>query len=205
MEGKDSPKNKKKIPKESSKAKRACDLYVSMGPDRSIAKVAEQLGHPPGYVRTLEEWSRLHGWVKRASAYDEEQLERQRRERQKQIDEMNKRHIKLAVKQQENAIEVIERLKSIKGKGGLGSIAAVNLLKLAVDLERLANDAATEQIALTGNKNADPVDLIVETFWGRGTDPRKSEQSKEPAETDSESDEEEDTELTVEITDEDDD
>jgi len=189
--GKDS---QKKIPPESAKAKRAYLLYEGLGPDRSMAKVAEQLGHPPGYVRVLEEWSRLYGWVKRASAYDEEQLERQRRERQKQIDEMNRRHIKLAIKQQENAIEVIERLKAIKGRGGLGSIAAVNLLKLAVDLERLANDAATEQIALTGNKNADPVDLIVETFWGRGTDPRRNaEQSKEPA------DEEEDTELTIEV------
>lgn len=199
MEGKDSPKNNKKIPKESSKAKAAYYVYESLGLDRSISKVAQQMGHPyPGYERHLEEWSRLYGWVERARKWDDEQLERKRIERQKQIDEMNKRHIKLAIKQQENAIEVIERLKSIKGRGGLGSIAAVNLLKLAIDLERLANDAATEQIALTGNKNADPVDIIVETFWGRGTDPRKSEQLNEPAETGIETNEE-DAELTVEI------
>lgn len=199
MEGKDSPKNNKKIPKESSKAKAAYYIYESLGLDRSISKVAQQMGHPyPGYERHLEEWSRLYGWVERARKWDDEQLERKRIERQKQIDEMNKRHIKLAIKQQENAIEVIERLKSIKGRGGLGSIAAVNLLKLAIDLERLANDAATEQIALTGNKNADPVDIIVETFWGRGTDPRKSEQSEELTETGIETNEE-DAELTVEI------
>lgn len=177
MEGKDEPK---KISEEPMKAKVALDLYLSMGVDRSIAKVAEQMGKASGYKRHLEDWSSRYKWVERARVYDEEQLERKRTERQKQIDEMNRRHIRLAIKQQENAIAAIEKLKN--SKKGLGSIAAVNLLKLAIDIERLANDAATEQIALTGNKNADPVDVIVETFWGRGTDPRKrTEPVEEPA------------------------
>lgn len=182
MEGKDEPRKPHRKPKEeSSKAKLFCDAYLSLGVERSLAKLAlagvDDMTVPK---RWIEDWSRWYGWVARAEAYDKEQLERKRTERQKQIDEMNKRHIRLAIKQQENAIAAIEKLKN--SKKGLGSIAAVNLLKLAIDIERLANDAATEQIALTGNKNADPVDVIVETFWGRGTDPRrKSEPVEEPA------------------------
>jgi hypothetical protein len=161
---------------ESVKAKAACDEYLAMGYERSLTKLCAVLGKPPGFLRTLQEWSRTFGWVERAKEYDKEQLNRKQIEHQKAIDEMNKRHIRLAMEQQANAMGVIERLKSVKGRGGMGAIAAVNLLKLAVDLERVANDAATEQVALTGNKNADPLDVtIVETFWGRGTDPRRKE------------------------------
>lgn len=192
---------KKNIPKESSKAKDAYYLYESLGPDRSIAKVAVQLGHSPGYQRTLEDWSRWYGWVKRAQAYDDEQLEKKRKARDKAYEEMNERHAQIGITQQKTALEVIKRLKSVRGKGGIGAIAAVQLLKLSTDLERLARGAATEQLAITG-KDGGPIetDIVVETFWGRGTDPRKrTESDDDSTNEESSQDEDEDTELTVEI------
>ncbi len=169
----DEPYEEPKAPQESTKAKIACDLYLSMGPDRSMAKVVEQLGRPPGYRRMLETWSSQYHWAERARKYDDEQLKRKQKSHQKALDDMNDRHAQIAITQQKVALEVIQRLKQIKGKGGIGAIAAVQLLKLSTDLERIARGASTEQIALVGNKDADPVDITVETFWGRGTDPRR--------------------------------
>lgn len=208
MQGKDSPKNNKKIPKESSKAKAAYYVYESMGVDRSIAKVAVQMGHPsPGYVRALEEWSRLYGWVKRAQAYDEEQLEKKRKAREKALDALYDELAQICQEQRAKTLKDLEKLR--KSEKGIGSIATVNLLKLLIDTHiQVLGGNEKQRLELTGKDGGkiEVEETIVETFWGRGTDPRKSEQPKEPAETDSESDEEEDTELTVEVdTEEDDD
>lgn len=201
MEGKDSPK--KKIPKESSKAKAAYYIYESLGLDRSISKVAQQMGHPsPGYERHLEEWSRLYGWVKRAQAYDDTQLEKKRKARDKALDDLYDELAQICQEQRAKTLKDLEKLR--KSEKGIGSIATVNLLKLLIDTHiQVLGGNGKQRLELTGKDGGkiEVEETIVETFWGRGTDPRKS---KEPAEADAESDEEEDTELTVEITDEDD-
>lgn len=204
MEGKDSPKNNKKIPKESSKAKAAYYIYESLGLDRSVSKVAQQMGHPyPGYERHLEEWSRLYGWVKRAQAYDDAQLEKKRKARDKALDDLYDELAQICQDQRAKTLNDIEKLR--KSKNGIGSIASVNLLKLLIDTHiQILGGNEKQRLELTGKDGGkiEVEETIVETFWGRGTDPRKnieaSEQSEEPAETN-----EEDTELTVEVDEED--
>lgn len=53
---------------ETQQAYKARVLYVCMGPERSIRKVAEQLGKQRQYLGRL---SALHGWIECARQYDE--------------------------------------------------------------------------------------------------------------------------------------
>lgn len=200
MAGKDSPK---KIPKESSKAKLWCDAYLAMGVDRSLDKLSKMTIDGETIVeRWLEEWSRRYGWVARAEKYDEEQLKKRRKRREKALDDLYDELALLCQEQRAKTLKDIEKLR--KSEKGLGSIASVNLLKLLVDTHiQVLGGNEKQKVELTGKDGGkiEVEETIVETFWGRGTDPRKS---NEPAEADAESDEEGDTELAVEVDDTDD-
>lgn len=65
---------------ETQKAYSRFCVYRDMGPDRSIAKVCEEIGKPSGYSRHLERWSSEHNWVSRAESYDTYMSERMREE-----------------------------------------------------------------------------------------------------------------------------
>ena len=52
------------------KASVAYDLYCAMGPTRSLSTLAEQMGHPPGYLGQLKRWSARYGWQRLAAEHD---------------------------------------------------------------------------------------------------------------------------------------
>src|SRR2546430_10713178 len=173
---------------ESSKARLFCDAYLGMGEDRSLLKLSkmEVDGITVG-LRWLKAWSTTFDWQGRARAHDAEQLEKKRRARELQVEQMNDRHAQIGIRHQKNALEQIQRLITM---GDFGAAATVQLLKFATDIERIARGAATEQLALTGKDGGKvEMDVIVETFWGRGTDPRrKSEETiEEPTEIEDDS------------------
>lgn len=147
--------NARYIKEESSRAKEACEEYIALGPSRSLTKLCEALGRPPGYHRTLAEWSTRFSWVARSRAYDDEQLEKKRKAREEQISQMNDRHAQIGLTQQKNALEQIQALIV---SGNFKDSATVQLLKLATDLERLARGATLDRInvELTG-KDGGPV------------------------------------------------
>lgn len=190
-----------KSTKESAKAREACEQYLLLGPERSLSKLAAAMGKRPGYVQVLKDWSRDHGWQERAREYDKEQAAKRRLELEEARREMDKEH---ALWGKEQALLAIQAIKDLLERKDYNLSSANQLFKISVDLQRLAMGSATEQIALTGNKDADPIDVIVETFWGRGTDPRKGEGIlSEPRNEPDDPDDEEDAELTIEIDDED--
>ena len=100
-------------------------------------------------------------------------------------------------------------IQDLRTQGKYTLASANQLLKIATDLQRLAIGSATQQIALTG-KDGGPVemDVVVETFWGRGTDPRRRlPEINDPAETadeDQGDDEEGDEEYGIDVPDDDD-
>lgn len=63
-----------RLPDESARAHAAKVRYVTMGPQRSIDKVGQQLGYksatPPGH---LTRWSAQHDWQATARAWDDQQ------------------------------------------------------------------------------------------------------------------------------------
>lgn len=65
-----------KRPQETSKAWRAFQTYLHLGPDRSYVGVAEALERPYSYHSQVIRWRDKYGWEERVAAYDGEILER---------------------------------------------------------------------------------------------------------------------------------
>lgn len=59
-----------RIPEETNKAYTAFVIYLHFGTDRSLQKVADQLGKTK---RNIEKWSSKYKWAMRVDAYDKEQ------------------------------------------------------------------------------------------------------------------------------------
>ena len=155
---------------ETSKAYAAFMAYCGLGPGRSLAKLADLHGKNKSYVHQLQRWSSAYNWVERAKAYDKAQLEKESKaayerrvkeeeERQAAIKEMRERQARTARELQE---QVITHLKVQIASGDIGSLPAVNLLKLVYDTEQRVLDGV-EKIEVTG-KDGGPV--VIKTQWG---------------------------------------
>jgi hypothetical protein len=161
----ETPVTGKKQPRETGKAIAAFAVYCEMGPNRSLVKLQVELTKREQYaaLKTIKWWSRTFGWQKRVLDYDMTMAAERRAALDKAIEDMNKRHIMLAVNQQLKMGTLIDDL--IKRKK-FGSLAATTLLKLALDLERLARGAPTEQTKMdVGFDQTMP--LVIKTTWDR--------------------------------------
>lgn len=163
--------------RETPKAAAAYEEYAAMGPSRSLRKLAEKLNQtnskPIATEATLMAWSSEHGWQERVKLYDAERIEEKRRKQEAEIEKMNERHALIGTSQQARAIEQIKNLIEAKA---FGSMAAVQLLKLATDLERVARGAATERTEQTG-LNGGPLLVGGEVGFYPVQLPKKDEQS----------------------------
>jgi hypothetical protein len=85
-----------RLPCESARAYEAADVYFSLGPGRSVTKVARELSKSVGLC---QRWSSRHRWVDRAAAWDARavglQRERDDVERWERRREMLERHARL--------------------------------------------------------------------------------------------------------------
>lgn len=133
---------------ESAKAYQAYLDYRDLGVYRSLAKLNQQYGKKASYIRQLQKWSAQYDWQARIKQFEQEQAEERAAKIQAALDEMNERHIELALAQQEKASKQIADLIEARA---FGSQAVVQLLKLATDLERLARGAPTEREEITGS------------------------------------------------------
>jgi hypothetical protein len=138
--------------RETADAVVAFEQYYDME-DRSLEKLA-QLMHqkqsdrnPMTILAQLKRWSASHGWQKRCIDREMAQAEKERQKRQKEIEAMNSRHAMIGTTQQAKAMKQIEALIEAKK---FGSQAVVQLLKLGLDIERLARGDATDRQEITG-------------------------------------------------------
>ena len=69
------PKPYDRQPNETDKSWAAFCMYRDMGRERSTDKVRKQIGYTSS--RVLQTWSSKHAWVKRCSAFDDDELERE--------------------------------------------------------------------------------------------------------------------------------
>lgn len=157
--------------KETNKSLELYRQYERMGKDRSLAKLADQLGRPASYVRHLQLLSSEHSWQDRVRSYDAAEAreiddarrsERVRSELEKQeiISRMNQEHSLLGRTHALRAAKQIQDLIDVKK---FGSQAAVNLLKIATDLERVARGAetATTRVVQEQPRNTIAFDLTI--------------------------------------------
>jgi hypothetical protein len=151
--------------KETAKAKHAYELYAAQGFDRSLPALAVHLGKKPAYARMLQKWAKQFHWSERLKEYDTEQIEkekeRQRKKKEEEIERMNERHAAIGTTQQVKALEQIKTLMEAKA---FGSLAAVQLLRLAIEVERNARGESAIQKLEIGGKDGGPIEI--KTTWG---------------------------------------
>jgi len=79
MTVKTKPKPYDRQPNETDKSWAAFCIYRDMGRDRTLEKILLKYPEntPQSYVRVLKLWSVKHSWVKRCSAFDDDELEKE--------------------------------------------------------------------------------------------------------------------------------
>ncbi len=145
------------LPKESAKAFAAFSVYLSMGPERSIAAVGQRLGKSGAL---LERWSRKFDWSERVEAYaghlanvEREATEALARAKAaewlKRAEEVREREWEL----HERCIEAVRRaLKVFMEREKIGTNLAdiARIAEVASKLGRLASGMATDKTEVTG-------------------------------------------------------
>ncbi len=150
-----------------SRQERAFTAYLELGPDRSLAQLAETLRaclrRPPS-VRTLELWSVRYRWRERLEENErraQEELERQRVEWVKQHRERLR---------QEGLLLQQRGLEWLKDKRGddVRAHEAIRAIEAGFKLEALALGEATERISMEDaderlqRLSDEELDLIIE-------------------------------------------
>lgn len=92
---------------ESAPAFQAFALYRDMGADRSLAKVAKELGKS---ATLIERWSARDAWVTRVDAWDVEQDRLWRAQQLASRREVGKRHLRIANAMQGRLVDALARL-----------------------------------------------------------------------------------------------
>lgn len=140
-------------PKETAKAYAAFAEYCALGSGRSLHKLAQKHGENTGKTRGIERqyelWSSQHNWQERVKQYDAEKAEEKRIARELAREAMNDRHAEESRSDQELARK---ELRTLAEKHRLGSLAAVQLLKVALEAERKAyEDDTPEKVEVSGD------------------------------------------------------
>ena len=132
-----------RLDKETPKAFQAFRIYRDLGIDRTIAKVAEELGKHPNAVAA---WSQKHNWTRRAGAWDRELDSVGLNAELSEVEEMHRRQAKLGRRLQELGMREIERAIKIAedNEEPLDVKETQKLVKLGTDLELLNRGEATE-------------------------------------------------------------
>jgi hypothetical protein len=146
---------------ESARAFEAFGLYRDLGPQRSLAKVRQELGKSRGL---LERWSSRHAWVQRAALWDgrADRLRRERDEveRAERRREMLERHAHVGVAMTKLAAARLEDLEP-------GSLRAADAARLGETGARLERSARGELGALVSAEEVRRfVDGLIEVALG---------------------------------------
>lgn len=94
---------------ESGKAYEAFSVYRDMGASRTVSGVARQLNKSRALI---DRWKRQWDWPERVRAYDRELERAAHEEALKAVREMSRRHIDMAMRMQDKALEALSSLEA---------------------------------------------------------------------------------------------
>lgn len=147
----------------------AFSIYLDLGEERSIRAVAQKLAKSR---QLISRWSATYNWVERVAARDDELRRKAHEEAVKKTRKMADRHISIALKLQEKALEALQNTdpKDIDPK---------NLLAFLREATKLEREARAEVVRSTDIKKDEDrgsslADVISEA-WER----RKQNESDE--------------------------
>lgn len=149
-------------PGESAQAYEAFHAYLKMGSDRSLRKVAQQLGKSNALI---SRWSSTWSWQNRVKDYIAEQNRKELEEQQEAIKKMRKRQAQTAVVLQKKAYSALDKLDITK----LEPRDILRFITEGAKLEREANAAAAADFeAVNGDKTTHSIaDEIIDAYESR--------------------------------------
>lgn len=130
-------------PEDTTKGWAAFCVFRDMGPQRSCAKVANELGL---HSVQVEHWSRRFRWQERIQHWQRAQDDAFAAARSEHLNRMAKRHVAIAMTMQD---KLYARIKTIS-PDNLTPREVAQWVKVATDLERVALGAPANTIMLTG-------------------------------------------------------
>ncbi len=122
---------------EGAKPYEAFLIYLEMGADRSLRAVGQKLGKSRAL---MERWSSAYSWTERCHAWDNYLQREAKKAAVAEVRAMNKRHIQMAVKLQDAAMQAL----TDKGSEIITEKNLASIVKLATDLERGSREAEVE-------------------------------------------------------------
>ena len=125
-------------PKESARAYEAFDLYLKMGPERSLRKVGQELGKSNTLI---SRWSSAWNWLERCRDYDNYLKRQELEEQRKAVKKMQQRQIQTAMLMQKKAVEALDKLDPER----LSPKDIKEFIKMASELERLNRTAVSKE------------------------------------------------------------
>ena len=144
-----------RLPQESMKAYAAFFAYRDLGPDRSMAKAGEVLGKSQGL---MEGWSAAYDWVKRATAWDDEQYRVARKAQMDEIKKMRVRHAKIAQKALDKVSAALDKVNP----DAMTNADMARLMDVASKLERLSRGDVGEVVEeRDGGQAPNPVSFYI--------------------------------------------
>lgn len=149
---------------ERTQHRRAFDLYLRLGAERSIVELQELIAGDPSLIgmrraptlRTLESWSARFNWQDRIGGLEDDAAERDHDDQVQVIREMNGRHAKEGVALQQKGVE---RLQTLPAERMTGADAVRSIVEGA-RLERTARGGAEVP------REGDDDDIDLSTFTG---------------------------------------
>lgn len=140
---------------ESAKAFEAFCIYRDMGIQRSVRKVARELGKSE---TLMARWSGNYDWVERAASWDEEQDRIVRQAQLDDIKKMRKRHAEIATDMLVKAAAALEELPADEIKAADIS----RMVDIASKLERISRGDVGEVIEeRDGGEAVNPVQIYI--------------------------------------------
>lgn len=106
--------------------------YRDYGPERSMQKILQKYAMKNSYLRQLKLWSKKHGWVARAEAYDLHIEKLKRTEMENEQVKAAKEHIKLADSFMDVVWEALPKLKGAR----INALQLRSLAEFAVKTKR---------------------------------------------------------------------
>lgn len=132
---------------ESAKAYEAFMVYLKLGEGRSQQAVGKELSKSR---QLIGRWSATYRWVERVAAYDADVQRKAHAAAVKKARKMSERHISIALKLQEKALEALAEMKP----EDIDARVLVTMLREATKLERKNR----EEVVRDTNPNKDIVE-----------------------------------------------
>jgi hypothetical protein len=136
----------------SSRQERAFDLYLKIGPDRSLTELVRLIRADPGRaglrraptLRTLESWSTRYGWQKRIAELERKEREEAERQHLEWVQQHRERLRQEGLLLQQRGVQWLQE----KTAREVSASEAVRAIDTGFKLEALSLGEATERITV---------------------------------------------------------